>query len=226
MKRRKRILVIGLGRFGSAVVDVLWDLGVDIVVVDSDARAVDAVKEKTHAAFMADATDPTVLESIGVRDIDSAVVSFGGAFEASVLVVSALQSLGVTRILARAETGRRADVLRAVGATRVVEVEREIGHRVGIELVTPSPPDLLDFAARYRVVPWVAAGSLVGRTLRQSGLRERYGLNVLGVRPAEQTRPGRKASLMPPSPEHRIRKGDTLLLVGENEQLKRFMDAV
>ena len=92
--------------------------------------------------------------------------------------------------------------------------------------MTPSPPDLLDFAARYRVVPWVAAGSLVGRTLRQSGLRERYGLNVLGVRPAEQTRPGRKASLMPPSPEHRIRKGDTLLLVGENEQLKRFMDAV
>jgi trk system potassium uptake protein TrkA len=226
VKRRKRISVIGLGRFGAAVVDVLWDLGVDIVVVDSDARAVDAVKEKTHAAFVADATDPAVLESIGVGDIDSAVVSFGDAFEASVLVVSALRSLGVTQILARAETGRRADVLRAVGATRVVEVEREIGHRVGIELVAPSPPDLLEFAARYRVVPWTAAGALVGHTLRESGIRERYGLNVLGVRPAEPARPGRKASLMPPSPEHRIQEGDTLLLVGEDEQIKRFMDAV
>ncbi|MBN1612696.1 MAG: TrkA family potassium uptake protein [Polyangiaceae bacterium] len=226
MKRRKRILVIGLGRFGAAVVGVLWDLGVDIVVVDSDARAVDAVKERTHAAFVADATDPTVLESLGTREIDSAVVTFGDAFEASVLVVSALRALGVTQILARAETDRRADVLRAVGATRVVEVEREMGHRVGIELVAPGPPDLLEFAARYRVVPWTAAGSLVGHTLRESGLRERYGLNVLGVRPAQQTRPARKASLMPPSPEHQIQEGDTLLLVGEDEQLKRFMDTV
>jgi trk system potassium uptake protein len=226
VKRRKRILVIGLGRYGAAIVGTLWDLGVDIVVIDRDARAVDSVKEKTQAAFVADATDPAVLESVGMREIDSAVVSFGDAFEASVLVVSTLRSLGVTQILARAETDRRADVLRAVGATRVVEVEREMGHRVGIELVAPGPPDLLEFAARYRVVPWVAAGSLVGRTLRESGLRERYGLNVLGVHPAEQARPGRKASLMPPSPEHRIQDGDTLLVVGDDEQLKRFMDAV
>jgi trk system potassium uptake protein len=224
VRRRRRILVIGLGRFGAALVSTLWDLGIDIVAVDHDSRAVDAVKSKTHAAFVADGTDLAVLASIGMSEIDAAVVTFGNAFEASVLVVSALRSLGVGQIVARAETDRRSDVLRAVGATRVVEVEREMGHRVGSELATPSPPDLLDFAGRYRVVPWVVTGALVGRTLRDSGLRERYGLNVLGVRGADQTRGNQKATLMPPSPERVIREGDTLMLVGEDEQLRRFMD--
>jgi trk system potassium uptake protein len=152
--------------------------------------------------------------------------TFGAAFESSVLVVSALRSLGVAQVFARAETTRRADVLRAVGASRVIEVEREMGRRVGMELVAPSPPDLLEFAGRYRVVPWVAAGLLVGRTLRESGVRERYGLNVLGVRPVDQIQAGRKPSLVPPSPEHRIQEGDTLLLVGEDEQVKRFMETL
>jgi trk system potassium uptake protein TrkA len=223
-KQRRTVVVIGLGRFGAAIVATLWDLGIDIVAVDRDSVAVDAVKGKTHAAFVADATDPSVLESIGVRDADSAVVTFGGAFEASVLVVSGLRALGVKQILARAETDRRAEVLRAVGATRVIEVEPEMGHRVGIELVTPSPPDLLEFAARYRIVPWVAAGSLVGKLLRDSGIRQEFGLNVIGVRSAEEGQSNRKVALAAPGPEYVIRAGDTLMLVGEGEQIKRFMD--
>ena len=75
---------------------------------------------------------------------------------------------------------------------------------------------------RSRVVPWVAAGALVGKTLRDSGLREKFGLSVLGVRAVEDV--GRKAALAPPAPERAIREGDTLMLVGEGEQLKRFME--
>ncbi len=207
-----------------AIVSTLWDLGVDIVAVDRDSVAVDAIKGKTHAAFVADATDLAVLSSIGVKDVDGAVVTFGDAFEASVLVVNGLRSLGVSSIVARAETDRRADVLRAVGATRVVEVEREMGYRVGMELLSPTAPDLLAFAARYRVVPWVAEGQLVGRSLRDSQLREKYGVNVLGVRPAADAGQKRAPSLMPPSPDRVIQTGDTLMLVGDGGELQRFMD--
>lgn len=224
MNQPRRMLIVGLGRFGTAIAGTLWDLGVEIVAVDNDARAVDAVKARTHAAFVADATDPSVLESIGAREVDGAVVTFGGAFEASVLVASSLKSLGVPQIIARAETDRRAEVLRAVGATRVVEVEREMGHRLGMELVAPSSPDLLEFAARYRVVPWVASGHLIGTTLRQSGLRERYGLNVLGLSGTGGRRQHGKPALTPPSPDHVIQDGDTLMLVGESDKLARFMN--
>jgi trk system potassium uptake protein TrkA len=219
MSRDKKVLVIGLGRFGTAIVETLWDSGVDVIVVDRDAAAVESVKGKTHAAFVAEGTEPSVLEAVGARDVDAAVVTFGEAFESSVLAVATLKSYGVKDIVARASTPRRADVLRAVGATRVLELERELGQRVAMELVTPSARELIELAGLYRVIPWEAGPKLVGRDLRGLSLRQRYGLNVIGVRAAKEAGIGR---LSAPDPEATIRAGDTLLLVGEEKNLRRF----
>jgi leucyl-tRNA synthetase len=50
--KTKRVLVLGLGRFGSAVVEALWDSGAEVVAIDESAEAVDAVKERTSAVFL------------------------------------------------------------------------------------------------------------------------------------------------------------------------------
>jgi trk system potassium uptake protein len=222
MTRSKKVLIIGLGRFGNAVADTLWSRGADVAVVDRDSALVDAIKGRAHGAFVADGTDQSVLESVGARHVDAAVVTFGESFESAVLAVSTLKALGVREIIARASTTRRADVLRAVGATRVLEVEQEMGVRVAQELLTPSAGDLLELASQYRVVPWLATGSLVGQSLKDSGLRQRYGVNVIGVRPA-----GEKGNrLKPPSPDYVLKAGDICLLVAEDAEIQRFMEKV
>ncbi len=220
MTAPKKILIIGLGRFGNAVVETLWNSGADVTVVDHEAQLVETIKAHTHAAFVADGTEQQVLESIGARTMDAAVVTFGEAFESAVLATSALKSLGVAEIIARAATPRRADVLRAVGATRVLQVEREMGDRLAHEILTPSAGDLLDLASHYRVVPWPAKGSVVGRTLKDSGLRQNYGINVIGVRPVG-TKPGSKVVF--PAPDYIIKAGDICLLVAEDADMRRFI---
>jgi trk system potassium uptake protein TrkA len=136
-----------------------------------------------------------------------------------VLAVSALRRLGVGTVIARAETRRKAEVLRAIGATRVLEIEAESGRRLAGDLVSPIAADLLALADSYRVVPWVAEGALVGKSLVDAQLRQRFALNVLGIRPAGAAKGAR---LELPRPEHVIQKGDTLLLVGEAEHVTRF----
>lgn len=220
MTRIKKVLIVGLGRFGSAVAETLWSRGADVTVVDRNPVLVDAVKGHAQAAFVADGADQSVLESVGARSVDAAVVTFGESFESAVLAVSTLKALGVTTIIARAATGRRAEVLRAVGATRVLEVEHEIGIRLAQELLTPSAGDLLELASQYRVVPWPASGPLVGRSLKDSGLRQRYGINVLGVRSAGD----KGTKLKPPLPDYVIRSGDICLLVGEASEMQRFVE--
>jgi len=191
-------------------------------VVDSEPSLVDVVKGRAHAAFVADGTDPSVLESVGAKEMDVAVVTFGEAFESAVLAVSTLKSLDVPVIVARAATARRAEVLRAVGASRVLEVEQEMGVRAAQELLTPSATDLLDLASQYRVVPWPATGSLVGTSLKASGLRQRYGINVIGVRSA-----GDQGKLVKsPTPDYVIGEGDICLLVGEDSEIQRFVAAM
>jgi trk system potassium uptake protein TrkA len=223
---RKRILVIGLGRFGASIVQTLWEKGSEIVVVDRSSDAIAEVREHTHAAFIADGTDHDVLASVNAKDMDAAIVTFGQAFEAAVLTVASLKKLGVTNIVARAETDRQAEVLRAVGATRVLQLEEEMGERVGLELTTPATSDILDFAGDYRVVPWTASGSVVGKSLRDAHLRQRFEVNVIGIRPLKSSIAGGCIALEPTRPDYVIQEGDTLLLVGEKHAVDRFLEKI
>jgi trk system potassium uptake protein TrkA len=219
----KSVLVIGLGRFGTAIVETLWKQGAEVIAVDDDSEAVDAVKDKTSASFVGDATNPKVLEGIGAQYVDTAVVTFGEHFEPLVLCAASLKRLGVPEIIARAATDRQADILRAVGVNRVIQIETEMGRRVGADITTPLAQDLLDLASHYRVVPWAAHGPLVGQTLANAAIRRRYNINVLGVRAQGADKSVGRPKLEIPTPDYAIKDGDTLLLVGDSDDINRFV---
>src|SRR5688500_6533276 len=161
----KKVLVIGLGRFGSALAEELWDTNCELLVVDKDAEAVDQHKAKVSAAFVADASEPGVLENVGARDVDVAVVTSGEDFEATVLCASQLAQMGIKTIFARAANDRQAHVLRAVVATRAVQVENEMGRRLAVQVLNPVAAHLIDFATHFRVVPWIPKAPYLGKTL-------------------------------------------------------------
>jgi trk system potassium uptake protein TrkA len=219
--RTKRVLVIGVGRFGSALIETLWKGRAEVVAVDGEAQTLEAVKDRTSHAFVGDATDPRVLEHLGAADFDAVVVTFGMAFEATVLCVATLRRMGARHVIARVETQRQADVLHAVGATRVLQLERESGRRIGRDLLSPIEEDLFSLVEGYRIVPWPARGPLVGKSLVEAELRKGYGLTVIGYR-----REGPDSRVALPGPDYVIREGDTLLLAGEDAAVGRFFESV
>lgn len=220
--QKKNVLVIGLGAFGTTIVETLWNSDeVELTAVDLSDEAVDAVKDRAAYAYVGDGSQHRVLESVGARDADVAIVSFAEDLEASVLCVASLKRLGVREIVARAATERQAEVLRAVGATRVLELEREMGRAIAVELTTEASSELLDFAHGYRVVPWVAEGPLVGQSLAEAALRKRYDITVLGYSRGEHK--GHSRNLLPATPDYVVQKGDMLMLVGTEEAMARFL---
>ncbi len=131
----RRILVIGVGSFGAPLVESLHRGGAELIIVDENAASVDPVKDLAAHAVVGDGTDPRVLAAIEAATCDAAVVTFGEDFEASVLAVSALKKLGIREIAARATNQRQQEVLLAVGATRVIQLEVEGGRRYAEELL-------------------------------------------------------------------------------------------
>ena len=129
----RRILVIGIGTFGTALVESLHRSGNEAIVIDENAQAIDPVKDLCAHAVVADASDPRVLEAVEANTCDAAVVTFGNDFEATVMAVASLKKLGVREIAARAISQRQTDVLLAVGATRVIQLEIEGGRRLAEE---------------------------------------------------------------------------------------------
>lgn len=129
-----RYLVIGLGRFGTALALRLAEQGVEVIAVDSELEYVDAVKDRIGHALQLDSTDPAALQAVDARSCTVAIVAMGEGFEAAVLTVAALKECGVPRVLARARNPRHARILKAVGADETIEVESEVGRRLAESL--------------------------------------------------------------------------------------------
>lgn len=131
----RRVLVIGVGSFGTALVEALHKSGAEAIVIDERPGPIDGVKDLAAHAIVADGTDPRVLEAVDAKTCEVAVVTFGEDFEASVLAVAALRKFGIKEIAARATSQRQQEVLLAVGATRVIQLEIEGGKRYADEIV-------------------------------------------------------------------------------------------
>jgi trk system potassium uptake protein TrkA len=216
----RRVLVVGLGRFGRALAETLWKARAEVIALDSDAALIADVKGTTSAAFVGDVTDSSVLEEVGAREVDAAVVTFGEQFEASVLCVAALRELGVKEIVARAVTPQKASILERVGATRVVQPDAEAGERLALDLTSRVASDLLQFAAEFRVVPWLVPSSFAGRTVSSIAGEHREKVHCLGFR-----RAGSKTIELPKA-DTVLAAGDMVLVAGADDDVARVVALV
>ena len=148
-KEQKTYLIVGLGRFGTALCEKLASLGQNVIGVDSSAAPVAEIADKISVAAQMDVTDEASLIKIGAKEADVAIVTIGEAVEPSVLSTSLLVELGVPLVIARACSKIHARVLERVGAHRVIFPEWDMGARIGEALVYPwySSFTRINFAA-------------------------------------------------------------------------------
>lgn len=208
------VLVVGLGRFGSAVCETLTRQGVDVLAVDADERRVQKFADELTFAVVADSTDGEAMRQLGVGSIDRAVVAIGSDIEASVMTVLTLAEAGVQTIYAKAITRKHGKILAAIGADHVIYPEYVMGQRVA-HMVTDGVNDYLEFEDEFAIARSYAPVETWDRTLAESGIRSRYTITVVGVK-----RSGEPFTYA--VPETVIRQGDELVLSGRIKDVERF----
>ena len=212
--RYDRVVVIGLGRFGSALAAELVREGVDVLGIDSSLRLVQEHADVLTHAAVADATDPEALRQLGVAESPCAVVGIGTAIEASILTTSVLAELGVPQIWAKATTPQQQRILLRVGAHHVVQPERDMGKRVA-HLVSGRMLDYIEFDDDYAIAKTAAPAEAVGHTLGDSRLRSKYDVTVVGIK-----RPGEGFTYA--TAETVVHKGDVLVVAGKTHDLEQL----
>lgn len=133
----KSFLIVGLGRFGTALCERLAELGQNVIGIDSMAAPVMELSDKIAVAAQLDVTDENSLRKIGAKDVDVAVVTIGEAVEHSILCTALLVDMGVPFVIARAANKLHAKVLERVGAHKIISPESDMGHRIAETLVFP-----------------------------------------------------------------------------------------
>jgi trk system potassium uptake protein TrkA len=215
---RRQFAVIGLGRFGSAMAMTLAELGQDVIGVDGDADRVRQLADSITQAVELDATDERALRSVGIQDVDVAVVSIGENIESSLLVVMQLRELGINSIVAKAVTPLHGKILEKLGVSRVIFPEREMAVRIAHGLVMPNVIDYIELSRDYSLVEVPAPEVFVGRTLKQLELRPKYGLTLIAIK-RRPSPTGPEVTNIAPVADEVIQAGDVLSLLGSNERL-------
>jgi trk system potassium uptake protein TrkA len=100
---KKSFAVIGLGRFGQALIDELIRQDHDVLVMDKDPDRIQKVAKKATHAVAVDTTDAAALKDIGITSIDHVVVAIGKDIQASILTTLILKELGVKNITVKVQ---------------------------------------------------------------------------------------------------------------------------
>jgi trk system potassium uptake protein TrkA len=208
------VVVVGLGRFGSAVAQSLVHLGHDVLAIDESAELVQSWASRLTHVVEADSSNSDALRRLGVQDFAHAVVGIGTDIEASVLTVLALAELGVPDIWAKAVNPNHGRILERTGAHHVVYPEAAMGERVA-HLVAGKMIDFIEFDDGFAIVKTRAPREAIDKTLAESGLRTRYGVTVVGVK-----RP--KTDFTYATPETVIERGDLLIVSGPTKLVEKF----
>ena len=213
----KRVLVIGLGRFGSSLALELVNRGWEVLGLDSNPRLVQTYADALTHTVVADVTDEEALRQIGATQYSRAVVAIGSHLEESILATSLLVDMGVPSIWAKATNRRHGRILEQVGADHVVLPEHDMGERVA-HLLSGRMLDYVVLEAGFALGKTRAPKSMLGRTLRETRVRQQYGITVVSVK-----RVG--ASFTYATQETVLHKGDLIVVAGRIDDVERFAES-
>lgn len=208
-------MVIGLGRFGGRLAIELVELGHEVLGVDADERTVQSYASTLPNVRQADSTDVVALQQLGVTDFNHVVVGIGEV-EANILTVAELVALEVRDVWAKAVTESHERILKRIGATHVVLPEHEMGRRIAHQ-ITGKVEEYIELDDGFALVETRVPRALHGTTLGDAGVRARYGVTVVCVKPAGE-------SFTYATPDSVLDAGAMLLIAGEKEAVEAFAE--
>jgi trk system potassium uptake protein TrkA len=211
----QRVAVLGLGHFGFHVATTLHELGNEVIALDSDREKVQEIMHKVTKAVVADATERKVLEELGIKDVDVAVISFGTNFEACILATLYLYELGIPRVVVKAVSEDQGRILERIGASEVIHPERDSAIKTARRISSPNLVDYLPLALDYGIIEINTPQAFVGKTLAELQLRNQYEVQVLAIK----SRHG-GAERFVPKANHELSEDDILVIMGPIRELE------
>ncbi len=215
----KTFVVIGLGRFGSAVAIELCKLGCEVLAIDTQEEPVQAVVEEVTHAVCGDARDPEVLRAMGVRNYDCAIVSSGSDVGTSALITLNLKELGLKQVICKAQSHTHRKVLEKIGAEKVIFPEHESGVKLAQGLASSNILNYIELSDDYSMMELQPPKDWLGQSIREVDVRNTHHVNVIAVR-----KPKSQEMTVAPGGNYVIEADDIMVLLGKNTDMDKLHD--
>lgn len=215
----KSFCVIGLGRFGLALAEMLAQARREVLIIDNDEKKVEAIADVVDTAIIGDCTDEAVLRTSGAADYDCCIICIAENINDSVLTAILLKEQGAKLVIARAADERHARVLEKVGVDRVVLPESDIGRRLGRQISYDGVQQYMEFSEDTTIVEIEVPQRWIGKTLIELDLRKRLNINVILHKKKNERKKGNSVD-----PQEKFASGDLVTIIGENKHITHLLD--
>lgn len=212
----KSILIIGLGRFGRHMAKKFSEQNNDVMAIDINEERINNVLSVVTNALIGDATNEQFMETIGVRDFDLCVVAIGDNFQSSLETTALLKDLGAKFVLARASRDVHAKFLLRNGADDVIYTEKETAERLAVKYGSDNIFNYIELNDEYSIYEIAVPPSWLNKSILKVNVRSKYGISILATKQGNNIYPL-------PKPEHVFTDSESLMILGKNEDVSRFI---
>lgn len=205
-------IVIGLGRFGAEVACKLCELGNEVLAIDTNQELVQSISADVTHAVVADGRDKGVLKALGAKDFDCAIIAIGDSLADSVLATMNVKDLDVPYVVAKAHDETHRQVLKKLGADRVVIPEKEQASRLAKSLASVNVLDYIELSEDYGIIEVPAPAAWVDKSLVELNVRAKLGVNIIAIKRSGNIN-------VSPAAQFKILAGDVVVVLGDTNAL-------
>lgn len=211
----KSFIVMGCGRFGESCAKTLVELDNEVLVIDEDYDKIKNISNDVTTAIQCDIMDEMAMKEIGLSNFDVAIISIGSSLTAAIMGTMLAKEAGVKYILAKAPSLREGNILKKVGADKIIYPERDMAKRVAHNLTSKNILDFFQISPKYSMVEQKIHDDWVNLDLEELKIRKRYGVTVVAVERGGDI-------IVSPSSDLQLMEGDILVIIGSNEQINKI----
>jgi Trk K+ transport system NAD-binding subunit len=213
------VVICGYTSISESLRAELDAIDVPYVFVVSDYDHAEALQSEGWPVVSGDPTATTTLEAVNVGQARALIANVDDEINASI-VLAARQTAPDRRVVSVVEAIESREYMEYAGADDVIQPRQVLGKSLARKATTSLSAEIDDaielgddiVVTELRIHQ---GSDVAGRTLSESGIRERYGLNVIGTWHSGEFVPA-------PDPDRRLDENTILVVAGHHDDLEEL----
>lgn len=175
---RTQIAVVGLGRFGSYLVEELCKLDVEVLAIDKSSKKIQEISKICDDSLRIDVNEEETVRDY-IKNVDILIVTVRDNPLPAILLTTVAHDLGIKRIIVRAHDQTSKTILKKLGATEIFSPEAKAAKSMAKNLTVPNFAESLPLSNQQSIIKINPPASWVGRTISEVAIRQNYAVNLL-----------------------------------------------
>ena len=213
---KKSIAVLGLGKYGTSIALELARSGAEVLAVDLKEERIKEVADEVTYAVRADVCDAEAIKALGIGNMGAVIIAMTSNLDACIMSTIVAKELNVPLVIVKCRDKLHEQILKKIGADKVVIPEKESASRLAKNLMSGNFVDFMELSDDVSIAEISAKPEWIGKTLDQLDFRQKYGANVFAIRTGEKMQTD-------VDPHRPIAKDSTLFVLAETKNIKKLM---